>query len=101
AVDLSRPLYLSLYGKRTKQSGYARLMPSGEVSRLLFTDASIGNLTKADSTDRYAFVRQRFDESPNVFVAGADLAKPEKRTETNPFQNDYAWGKAELINFTS
>ena len=39
--------------------------------------------------------------SPNVFVASADLANPSRRTDTNPFQQDYAWGKAELINFTS
>jgi dipeptidyl aminopeptidase/acylaminoacyl peptidase len=101
AIDLSRPVYLSLYGKRSKQSGYARLAPSGEVQRLVLADAAIGSLTKADSADRYAFVRQRFDESPNVFLSGADLSSPQRWTETNPFQKDYAWGKAELINFTS
>jgi dipeptidyl aminopeptidase/acylaminoacyl peptidase len=101
AVDLTKPVYLSLFGKKTKQSGYARLAPSGEVQRLILADASIGSLAKADSTDKYVFVRQRFDESPNAFVAGADLANPKQMTETNPFQKDYAWGKAELINFTS
>jgi dipeptidyl aminopeptidase/acylaminoacyl peptidase len=101
AIDLRKPVYLSLYGKRTKKSGYARLMPSGAVQALVLADAGVGSLIKADSTERYAFVRQRFDESPNVFVAGADLANAEPWTESNAFQKDYAWGKAELIDFTS
>ena len=100
-MDLSKPVYLSLFGKRSKQSGYARLSPPGDVQRLALADASIGSLSKADSVDRYAFVRQSFAESPNVFVAGADLANPVRKTETNAFQKDYAWGKAELMNFTS
>ena len=101
AVDRTKPVHLSLYGKRTKQSGYAMLQPDGEVRRLVLADAQVGSLAKADSTDRYSFVRQSFAESPNVFVASADLANPSRRTDTNPFQQDYAWGKAELINFTS
>ena len=101
ALDRTKPIYLSLYGKRSKQSGYARLMPSGEVQRLLLADASIGSLAKADSADRVAFVRQRFDESPNVFVAAADLSGATRWSDTNPFKKDYAWGKAELIAYTS
>ncbi len=101
AVNLGKPVYLSLYGKRSKRSGYARLAPGGEVQRLILADASIGSLAKADSADRYAYVRQSFQESPNAFVAGADLATARQWTETNPFQNDFAWGKAELMNFTS
>lgn len=101
AVDLSKPVYLTLNGPRTKKSGYARLMPGGDVQRLVLADAAVGALAKADSADRYGFVRQSFAESPNVFVAGPDLANAKQMSETNPFQKDYAWGKAELINFKS
>lgn len=101
ALDRSKPVYLSLFGKRTKQSGYARLMPTGEVQRLLYVDASVTGLAKADSVDRVAFVRQRWDESPNVFVAGGDLAGASRWTDTNPFKKDVAWTKAELLNYTS
>ncbi|MBL0171059.1 MAG: S9 family peptidase [Gemmatimonadaceae bacterium] len=101
AVDLAKPVYLALYGTRSKKSGYARLMPNGDVQRLALADASIASLSKADSTDRYAFVRQSFEESPNAYVAGADLATPQRWSETNAFQKEYAWGKAELMNFTS
>lgn len=100
AVDLSRPVYLELFGRQTKQSGYARLV-NGRVERLLFADALVRGLAKADSVERFLFTRQRFDESPNVFVAGPDLGAPVARTATNAFQRDYAWGRAELMNFQS
>lgn len=100
AVDLSKPVYLALYGKRTKKSGYARL-ENGTVTRLVLADARIAALSKADSADRYIFTRQRFDESPNVYLTGSDLADPKALTNTNAFQKDYGWGKAELMNFSS
>ncbi|MDQ8154250.1 MAG: prolyl oligopeptidase family serine peptidase [Gemmatimonadota bacterium] len=101
AIDRTKPVYVSLFGKRSKQSGYARLLPSGEVQRLVLADASIGQLAKADSADRVAYVRQRFDESPNVWVAAADFSGTVRWSNTNPFAKDFAWGKAELISYTS
>jgi dipeptidyl aminopeptidase/acylaminoacyl peptidase len=101
AVDLTKPVYLAIYGNRTKKSGYALLQPSGEVKRLVYADEQIGGLTKADSAARMAFTRQTFEQSPNVYVAGADLSNAAQKSETNAFQKDYAWGKAELMDFTS
>ncbi len=101
AVDLSKPVYLRLYGKVTKQTGYAVLGTDRVVKRLLLADAAVARLTKADSANRYAYTRNRFDESPNVFVAGADLSNAKAMSATNTFQQDYAWGKAKLMNFKS
>ena len=99
--DLSEPLYLTLYGKKTKNSGYGRLMPEGSVERLLFADAGLGRFAKADSADVFVFTRQRYDESPNYYAAGPDLSDPRRLSDTNSFQEDYAWGRAELIDFKS
>ena len=101
AVDLSAPVYLAMYGPKTKKSGYAMLRADGVVQPLVYADLRINALIKADSAAKYAFVRQSFAESPNVFVAGPNLANAAPRSSTNAFQGDYAWGKAELINFTS
>ena len=101
AVDRSKPVWLSLYGKETKQSGYARLMPDGSVNRVILEDAQVSGLQKADSAERYSFVRQSFEDSPDVFAGGAALTDAKQMSETNVFQKDYAWGKAELIDFTS
>jgi dipeptidyl aminopeptidase/acylaminoacyl peptidase len=97
-IDLAGPVYLSLFGKRTKQSGYGRLR-NGAVERLVFDNASINRLARADSVDGYAFTRERFDDSPDWFVGAADLRTARQVSATNPFQKNYAWGHAELVNY--
>jgi len=97
-IDLAGSVYLTLFGKRTKQSGYARLR-GGVVERLVLDDASVNRLARADSVDRYAFARERFDDSPDWFVGSADLRAARQVSKTNPFQQDYAWGRSELVNY--
>ncbi|MEP6766468.1 MAG: prolyl oligopeptidase family serine peptidase, partial [Gemmatimonadaceae bacterium] len=101
AFDSTKPMYLTMFGKKTKKSGYAKLAPNTAPQTLLFADAAIAGFTKADSAEKYTYTRQRFDESPNVFAAGADLANGKAMSNTNAFQKDYAWGKTELMNYTS
>ncbi|MEO7999614.1 MAG: hypothetical protein ABI852_19335, partial [Gemmatimonadaceae bacterium] len=99
-VDFSKPVYLSLTGKRTKKSGYARLQ-NGTVSLLILADARIAGLQKADSVDVFGFTRQRFDESPTLFTANSAFVNLKTIVATNAFQKDYAWGKTELMNYKS
>lgn len=99
-IDLTRPIYLSLSGEWTKQSGIARRTNKG-VETLLWDDASIGRLSKAEDADVYVYTKQSYVDSPDLFVGGPDLADARQISETNPFQKDFAWGKAELIEFTN
>ncbi|HET6679996.1 MAG TPA: prolyl oligopeptidase family serine peptidase, partial [Gemmatimonadaceae bacterium] len=99
AIDLSRPVYLSLRGKNSKQTGWARLAPNGRVERLVLDDARLNRLQRADSAGVYAYTRERFDDSPDWFTGDATLGDARQRSATNPFQRDYAWGHSELVNF--
>lgn len=99
AIDADAPVMLSMFGRRTKASGWARVA-NGATERLLYGNASHRSLVKADSAAIYAFVRGSFTESPNAYV-GPVLAQAKAMTATNPFQGNYAWGKAELLNFRS
>ena len=129
-IDPARPLYLSLYGQWTKQSGYARLdpprsanqgagdstgarPPSGPLTgnapggfstdmptRLVWLDKNVGRLIKAVDTDTYAYLVQDFNESPNYFAGDAQLTDAEQITNTNPFQDDFAWGHSELLDYS-
>lgn len=99
AVDASAPIYVAMMGRRTKASGWSRVA-NGAVERLVYGDASYRALQRADSATVFAYVRSRYDESPNAFV-GSALSSAKAMTATNPFQANYAWGKAELLNFRS
>jgi dienelactone hydrolase len=100
-IDTAKPLYLSMSGELTKRFGYARLLPGRAPERLLFEDERITRLIRADSSEVVAYTREDFDESPRWFVGEAALKDARLVAQLNPFQSDYAWGKSELVDFTS
>ena len=97
-IDLDKPVYLSLEGRWTKRSGYARL-ENGKEDRLVFADKGIRGLEKARDADVYVYQRGAWDESANFFAAGPALADARAVSATNPFASQYAWGRAELVDY--
>ncbi|WP_420449627.1 prolyl oligopeptidase family serine peptidase [Candidatus Palauibacter sp.] len=100
--------YLSLYNEKTEQRGYARFTSGWAGARdgdsaetLVLEDAYVGALERADSADVLLYRAERFDDPPDYFVAGSDLADPARVTGINPFIDEVAWGRAELVDFVS
>ncbi len=100
-IDLSKPVYISLYGEWTKRSGYARIEPSGSVTRLVWLDKNVGSLAKAKDAAVYRYIVQGYDDSPDILAGDANLKEAKQVTATNPFQSDYAWGRSELIEYVT
>ena len=103
AFEADAPLYYSTYGEWTKEAGFARAVPGRDPETLIRDDAAYGSffagLAKAEDADRYLFRRERFDDSPDFFVSGPDLAGARQVTRTNPFHDDYAWGRTQLVDY--
>ena len=102
-ADPGASLYLTLYDEKTEQRGYARLASGwdGPVETLVFEDALVGGLARADSADILLYRAEAFDDPPDYFVGGPDLADAVQATDINPFLAEVAWGRAELVDFTS
>jgi len=100
-IDLSEPVYLSLYGEWTKKSGYGRLKSGGGIANLVWLDKNVSSLAKAKDTEVYQYIIQDFDDSPDIFVSGEDLKNAKQVTQTNPFQENFSWGHSELITYTT
>ncbi len=100
-VDLDGPVYFSLYGEWTKESGYGLWERGNGVDRLVWLPENVGSLAKAEDADVFGHVRQRYDDSPDIFVGGPDLGNARQVTSTNTFQADYAWGRSELIEYVT
>ena len=101
SIDPDETLYLSLYGEWTKKYGFAKMRIGREPERLVFEDKLVRGLVRAEDADVFAYGMQHFDDSPDYFVAGPDLSNARQVTETNPFQEDFAWGHSELVDFES
>ena len=100
-IDLSKPQYVSLFGDRSKKSGYGLLKPGATVERLAFADMSVTGLGKAKNAEVYVHMVQDYNDSPDMFVSGADLKSAKQVTTTNAFLGDYAWGKSETIDYVT
>ena len=102
-IGSDETIYYSVYSEWTKKAGFASADPGDEPQMLVWEDKRFGGFSspffKADEADVFAFRMEGFDDSPDYFVAGPELADPHQVTETNPFQSDYAWGRVELVDY--
>ncbi|RYG00814.1 MAG: S9 family peptidase, partial [Chitinophagaceae bacterium] len=55
---------------------------------------------KAKETDVFAFVKQDYNVSPELYTT-TNFTTSTKVTGTNSQQSDFNWGKSELVNFTN
>jgi dipeptidyl aminopeptidase/acylaminoacyl peptidase len=102
-VPAKGPITLMAANETTKASGYFRvdLAAPADPVRIVMLDKQLGGLRKAKHADVFLHTEQRFDEFPNLWVSGPDLAAARKASDANPQQAEYNWGKAELIEYTN
>ncbi len=98
-VDFAKPVYAYIFGDLSKKSGFARIKPGAPSTRLVWLDKAVSSLAKAKATETYVYSVQDYDDSPDLFVGGPELASARQVTTTNPFQANFAWGRSELIDY--
>jgi dipeptidyl aminopeptidase/acylaminoacyl peptidase len=101
-TDLSKPVYVSVYGEWTKKGGIGLLVATTPgVKMLTWDDASYGNLIKARKADIYLFTRQTIKEFPDYELSGPTLSTAQKVTDANPQQKEFLWSSgAKLVDYS-
>lgn len=101
-IDLSKPLLLSVFDEKNKDSGFARWSANNEPPVLLVKSAHRYNLLeKAKEAEVLLFTRENFQEFPDMYVADQSFGKAKKVSNANPQQSDYLWGTAEIVTWRS
>jgi len=98
-VDPQQAMWLSVYGDRTKRSGFARLVPGGAAEAVILRDKSLGRLVKAEDAETYLYTEEAFDDAPDVFVTDAAFAERHQLSNTNAVMDEFQWGRAELVDY--
>ena len=100
-IDLKSPIYVKRSGEWTKKTGYSTVIAGKNLKSLYWGDAYVSRLVKAKESKSIAYVAERYDDSPDYFVHANGDSKRKQISKTNPFQKDFLWGKAELIEYTN
>jgi len=99
---LTEPIYLETRGEWTEKQGFSRLKKgSRRVEALISEDKYLRRLTKAEDANVFVYSSEARDDAPDFFATGPDFEKPHQITGLNPFQDDYAWTRAELFSYDS
>ncbi len=108
-IDLTKPMYVRMYGERTKKSGIGLIEASAKtgvkprVQPLIWEDASVSRLTKADKADVYVFSRETFTKPTEFYAStGTNLIDAKQITKNAPDAAKYTWSKGvRLVNYVS
>jgi dipeptidyl aminopeptidase/acylaminoacyl peptidase len=102
-IDLSKPQYFSAMAEWTKKAGYGVLQPgSTGLKMLLWEDALIGSLQKAEKSDVWIYRRETPTEAPAYFVTDASLAGGKKFVDTSAESSQFLWTSgAQLLTYTN
>lgn len=110
AIDLSKPMMLSAFNRKTKASGYYQLSaPSKakgknkkterQLRSLIMLDESVGRFVKAKYSDNVMFTRSTFRNCPDLWSSDTSFKKIYRVSDINPQQDQYSWGNAELVHW--
>ena len=81
---------------------YSAGSAGGDLRRLYGTGKHrLDFIARAEDSDRILFTRERYDEFPDLWVSTGAIGKPKKLSNANPQIADYAWGSAELVEWSS
>lgn len=95
-------ILLSAFNEVTKENGFYKTSVSNSKNPELLVMAKYkySAVIKAKSAERYLYDKGNYTNSPDVY-ASADLKTETKLSQTNLQQQQYNWGTAELVKWTT
>jgi len=101
-IDPSVVLMLSGYDDREKHDALFALSGSNELERLTGDGGHrLHVVAKAEEADRLLFTRESYDEFPDLWITNLAFEGPKRQSDANPQIADFAWGSAELVEWTT
>jgi hypothetical protein len=103
AFDPARPLYFRAFDEDTKASGYYRdrLDARTAPEKIVMADMNLGAPQKAKNAEMYMMTKSTFVDFPNLWVGPTIAETNTKVSDANPWQKEYVWGTAELVEWLS
>jgi dipeptidyl aminopeptidase/acylaminoacyl peptidase len=103
AIKPGAQLLLKAYDDHEKHDAFFTLtLGSKDLRPLLETGRHrLDLVAKAEEADRILFTRESYGEFPDLWTSNLLIKNPTRLSGANPQIDDYAWGEAELVEWSS
>ena len=75
------------------------LVRAQKPQRLVMADANFGEVSRPRHSSRLFFTQGTFAQFPDLWTAASDFSGMRRLSDANPQQQNYRWGKAELVHW--
>jgi dipeptidyl aminopeptidase/acylaminoacyl peptidase len=102
-VSFGDRVLLEGYHDREKTDAfYAATVSASPTALTMLTggDYRYRFVMQPDDAQRYVYVRERYDEFPDLWMASTDFGTQHKITRANPQMDELAWGRSELVEWS-
>jgi len=102
ALGAKDTLLLSSYHDLNKNFGFYSCTPASPgVKKLLEENKRFQFIAKAKNADSILYSRESFEEFPDLWTSDSAFSSSRKISNVNPQIADFAWGSAELVEWSS
>jgi len=95
-------IWLDAFNNISKENGFYKtsIGNSKNPELVVMGKVKYSSLLKAKDAERYLYDKGNYSSSPDVY-ASIDIKTEQKLSNTNPQQQNYNWGTAELVGWTT
>ena len=101
-IDTKQPMILSAFSHISKENGW--YTTNGRNNRdpkeVVMGPYRYGMAAGAEDADRYIYTKENYVSPPDLYTSD-DFVKESKLSSINPQQQQYNWGTAELVKWTT
>src|SRR5690606_26692463 len=101
-IDRQKELLLSSFNFKDKRRGLFTLQAAKNAipSELVQNTFTYNNISTDTLVQRYIYTNENFNHSPDLY-SSTDFRDENRHTTINPQQENYNWGAAELVTWTT
>lgn len=100
-IDESQPSLLTAHDERGKQENFALLYADGRLAMVADEPCTFTFVAKARHSPALLYTRESYREFPDLWLTDLSFSSPRRLSTANPDLDDFAWGRAELVEWRS
>lgn len=102
-IDLKETAFLMGHNEITRADGYytTSLKKAAKPKEIFSGNYSLGQPIKAEDADVLVYTKEDFNTYPNLLVTNMNFKKSQQISDAAPQQEEFKWGKVELVKWTS